>query len=139
MQDVGCDGTVDVDIGKVFPENALDRLNSCISTCLGEFGSPFIDGIECFCDFLGVTRLKNAIPIADVVLWCRTDGTSASCNQRDEDLLWIIPYIGSENWEAPPHGTVSTDENDSITPSTLQWLDNGLHAMVKEVQYAAAM
>ena len=42
-------------------------------------------------------------------------------------------YIGSENWEAPPHSTVSTDENDSIMPSTLQWLDNGLHAMVKEV------
>ena len=70
---------------------------------------------------------------------CRTDGTSASFNQQDQDLLWIIPYVGGKNWEAPPHGTIFTNENDSIMPSTLQWLDDSLHAMVKEVQYAAAM
>ena len=67
MQDVGRDRAVDVDIGKVFPENTLDRLDSCISTCLGEFGSPFIDGVESFCDFLGVTRFKDTIPVANVI------------------------------------------------------------------------
>ena len=67
MQDVGCDGVVDVDVRKVFPENALDRLDSCISTCLGEFGSPFIDGVESFHDFLGIARLKNTIPVANVI------------------------------------------------------------------------
>ena len=67
MQDVRCDGAVDVNIRKVFPENALDRLDSCISTCLSEFSSPFINGIESFSDFLGITRLKNTIPVADVI------------------------------------------------------------------------
>jgi len=76
MQDVGHDRAVDVDIGKVFPENALDRLDSGISACFGEFSSPFIDGVESFNDFLGVTRLKNTIPLAYLISQCRTDGTS---------------------------------------------------------------
>ena len=67
MQDVGCDGAVDVNVRKLFPENALDRLDSCISTFLVEFRSPFINGVESFRNFLGITRLKNTIPVADVV------------------------------------------------------------------------
>ena len=81
-------------------------------------------------------RLKDTIPVANVISWHRTDGTSASFNQQDKDLLWIIPYVCSKNWETPPRSTVSTDKNDPIMPSTLQWLNNGLHAMVEEVRYA---
>ena len=96
MQDVGCDRAVDVEVVKVFPENTLDRLNSCFSACLREFSSPFIDGIESFSNFLGIVRLVNTFPIAYLILWRRTDGTSTSLHQQDKDLFWIIPHIGHE-------------------------------------------
>ena len=139
MQDVRCDRAVDVDVRKVFPENALDRLDPCLNACLGKFHSSFINGVESFSNLLGIMRLKNTIPVANVVLGCRTDGTCTSFNQWDEDLLQIIPYIGDKNWETPPRSTISTDKGDSIMPSTLQWLDNSLHAMVEEVWYAVVM
>jgi hypothetical protein len=66
-------------------------------------------------------RLKNTIPVADLISWCRTDGTSSGFDQRDQNLLRIIPYIGGKNRKAPPCGAISTDENNSITTSTLQW------------------
>ena len=138
MQDVGHDRAVDVDIGKVFPKNTLDRLDFCISTCLGEFSSPFINRVESFNNFLGVARLKDTFPVAYLISRCRTDGTHPSLHQRDKNLFQIIPHISGKNWEAPPRSTISTDENDPLTPSMLQWLDDGLHAMVEKVRDAAA-
>ena len=81
VEDIGHDRVVDVDKRKIFPKNTLNRFDSCISACLGEFSSSFINGVESFDDFLGVVRLEITFPVIDVIMWCRIDGTSTSLHQ----------------------------------------------------------
>ena len=67
--------------GRFFQKKALNRFDSCISTCLGEFAGSFINGVESFNDFLGVARLKITFPVINVVVWFRTDGTITGLDQ----------------------------------------------------------
>jgi hypothetical protein len=78
MENIGRDRAVDVDKRQIFPEHALNRFDSCISTCLGEFSSSFINGIKSIDDFLGVARLEITLPLANLITWGRTDGTIPS-------------------------------------------------------------
>jgi hypothetical protein len=78
MEDIRCDGVVDVSKRKFFSKNTLNRFDSCISICFGEFRCSLIDGIESFNVFLSVTRLEITFPVIDVIVWCRTNGTITS-------------------------------------------------------------
>ena len=113
--------------------------NSCISTCLDKFCSPFINRFESINDFLGVARLKITLLLVNLIMWGRTIGTVTDLYQWDQDLLWIITHIGGKDREIFPYSTISTDKNDSLMSSTLQWLYNNLHAMLEKVGHAAVM
>ena len=73
IKDIGCDRVVDVDERQIFSEHTLNRFDSCISRCLGEFSSTFINGVESINGFLGVMRLKITLPLTNLIMWGRTD------------------------------------------------------------------
>ena len=139
MENIRHDRAVDVNKRQIFPKHALNKFNSCICTCLGEFGSPFINSVERFNYFVGVTRLEINLSVVTLIVQGRTDGTIASLQQWDHDLLQIIAHISSKNRETFPHRAVSTHKDDSMMSSALQGLYSNLHAMVEKVWHAAAM
>ncbi|KAJ3560999.1 hypothetical protein NP233_g10472 [Leucocoprinus birnbaumii] len=57
VEDVGGDGRVNVDKGKVLPEWLRNRLDARIGTSLNEWSSTFLNCLQCIQDWLDIPRL----------------------------------------------------------------------------------
>ena len=117
MKNAGCDWRIDVNEWEIFQKNTLNRFNPCISTCICKFSCSFINWVEGLNDFSCIARLKNTIPIADVITMCRTDGTVPCLYERDQYLLWIITYISGKNRITSSNSTVPLTSKSPSFPA----------------------
>jgi hypothetical protein len=138
VQDIWGYGVVDVNKGKNFPKYALDRFDS--STCAGlcKCSCALFNRIKGFYVFVSIPWLTDSFSISNLIVWCWADGTFTLC-EPDEGLLGVITNISCKDWEAPPCRTISAGENDSFFSSPLQWLDNILHTVMKQIGQALSI
>jgi hypothetical protein len=90
VEDVGCDGSENIEEREVLPERMINGFDMCFSTCLCEFRWIVIGKGKSIEDCLPVTWSALGFIVAKLCMWYQAFGALPVLAARHKELFRII-------------------------------------------------